>query len=104
MTGPKPPNRVRQFAGDRLGVPPRQSQEQQHLQHLMIGQCLGAGGQQARAHAVAMTVRALFGDIVRRDAEQIAGVGRFGNALRCVLVRACRPSSSRDEGNGRPRR
>ena len=71
-----------QFPCDRLGVPARQGEEQQHLQHLMVGQSLRTRGEQPCAHAVAMAVGADFRALIRGDAEQISTT-RFRDAFPC---------------------
>ena len=78
MTRPKVPNRVSRSRAIGLGVAPRQGQEQQHLQHFVIGQRVRTGGEQPGAHANPVTLSTERRWIVRRDPEQVA-IDRIGN-------------------------
>ena len=49
--------RVDQPLGERLGVAARNAEEEQHFQHFVVGEALGATHEKAVAHAAAMALR-----------------------------------------------
>ena len=83
-----------QVTGDGFGVTAGQGDEQDHLQHLVIGQCVGAGFQQALAHARAMAVgtdRAggIKVDGIGEQPGQHRGFGHFSRPGRSGRMLGC---------------